>query len=175
MSTEFERIQVRLLKFTGIMSVLMFFIPLVLIIVNGGIRTSVSDFAYMEHSEWYCVLITMAGAIFIMDGTIWNKRWYNIILGCSLVGVALTPYKMSPLINIIHNSLAGIFFIGSVFVMILYSSAYQRPLKVILGGVIVVAMTLHYVFPVYGLFWAEWIGMLPITLHFLGEGFNKLD
>lgn len=175
MSTEFSRLKVRLNKFTSIMGGLLFLMPLILILIDGQVRESISNYAYMVDNEWFFALMSIAGAVFIMDGSIWNKRWYNIVLGCALIGIAVTPHEDSTLISILHYIFAAIFFLGSVFTMIFYSSKNQRPLKIMLAVVIAVGMSLHFLIPSTGLFWAEWIGMVPITFHFLGEAYGKLD
>ena len=172
MSTEFESLKIRLNKFTGIMGILLFLMPLVLILIDGGVRSSISNYAYMTHPEYFYSLLSIAGAVFIMDGSIWNKRWYNIILGCSLIGIALTPHLALP--NL-HYFFSGIFFAGSVFTMIYYSSPLQRGIKIFFGGFVALVMLLNLIIPTFSLFWAEWLGIIPITIHFLGEAFNKLD
>jgi hypothetical protein len=129
----------------------------------------------MVDNEWFFSLMSIAGAVFIMDGSIWNKRWYNIVLGCSLIGIAVTPHLDSPLITALHYSFAALFFLGSVATMIIYSSKNQRPLKIMLAIAVAVAMSLNFLIPETGLFWAEWAGMIPITFHFLGESYGKLD
>ena len=175
MSTEFSRLKVRLNKFTSIMGGLLFLMPLLLWIIDGQVRTSISNYAYMEDNEWFFALMSIAGAVFIMDGSIWNKRWYNIVLGCALIGIAVTPHKDSMLISVIHYIFAAIFFLGGVASMIVYSSEKQRPFKIMLAIFVAVAMSLNFLIPNNGLFWAEWIGMIPITFHFLGEVYGKLD
>ena len=175
MATELYRIKLRLKKLTGILGGLLFFLPLVLMFIDGTIRPSISDYAYMVHSEWFVSMVSIAGTVFIMDGSFWNKRWYNIILGCSLIGVSLTPHLFSPFVSTIHYIFAAIFFVGSIIVMVIFSSAKQRLKKILMALVILGALFLHFVFNLFSLFWAEWIGMLPIVIHFLGEAFEKLD
>lgn len=162
----------RLIKLHVILSVLLLFIPLILIVASGEIRSSISNYAYSEVSSLFVTLLTIAGTMFIFNGTAYNSRWYNIVLGCSLIGVALTPHYDY---SIIHYAFASIFFLGSVAAMIGYSSAKQRPLKAYFGVIIILALLFHFLFNWYSLFWAEWIGILPITIHYLGESTGKLD
>jgi len=154
---------------------LLFLMPLILWMIDGQIRISISNYAYMENNEWYIALMTMAGAVFIMDGSIWNRRWYNIILGCSLIGIATTPHLDGPITTALHYIFAAIFFAGSVTSMIVFSSKEQRSLKIFLAMAVAVAMSLNAIIPNNGLFWAEWIGMIPICFHFMGEVYGKLD
>lgn len=153
----------------------LFLMPLILWMIDGQIRPSISNYAYMVDNEWFFSLMSIAGAVFIMDGSIWNKRWYNIVLGCALIGIAVTPHEDSMLISVLHYIFAAIFFLGSVIAMITYSSKNQRPLKIVLALAVATAMSLNFLIPVTGLFWAEWIGMIPITYHFLGEAYEKFD
>ncbi|WP_271407419.1 DUF7103 family protein, partial [Tenacibaculum soleae] len=74
-----------------------------------------------------------------------------------------------------HYLFAIIFFAGSVFVMIFYSSKKQRIYKVIAGIIVVLAMLGTFLFNWYSLLIAEWIGLLPICVHFIGETLNKID
>lgn len=162
----------RLIKLHVILSVLLLFLPLILVVASGEIRSSISNYAYSDVNYLFATLLTIAGTMFIFNGTAYNSRWYNIVLGCSIIGVALTPHYDYP---IIHYSLASVFFLGSVAAMIAYSSAKQRPLKLYFGIIIILALLLHFLFNWYSLFCAEWIGILPITIHYLGESTGKLD
>lgn len=162
----------RLTKLHVILAITLLFTPLVLIITTGEVRSSISNYAYSSMNHLFATLLTIAGAMFVFNGTAYNSRWYNIALGLSLIGVALTPHYDFP---IIHYLFASIFFLGSVIVMIIFSSKEQQPLKVYFGSLIVIGLLGHFAFNWYSLFWAEWIGILPICVHYLGESTGKLD
>lgn len=162
----------RIIKLELILATLLLFIPLILIIATGELRSSISNYAYSEMNYLFATLLTIAGTMFIFNGTAYNSRWYNIILGCSLIGVGLTPHLDY---SIIHYTFASLFFLGSVAVMIGFSSAKQRPLKAYFGSMIILGMIGHFAFNLYSLLWAEWIGMLPICIHYMGESTGKLD
>ena len=164
--------QKRLTKLEIILSTLLLFIPLILILATGEIRPSISNYAYSNLNYLFATLLTLAGTMFIFNGTAYNTRWYNIVLGCSLIGVVLTPHLHLP---ILHYLFASIFFVGSVFCMVFFSSAQQRFIKLVAGAIITIGLIGHFAFNFYSLFWAEWIGMLPITIHYLGESTGKLD
>ena len=164
--------QKRLTKLEIILSTLLLFIPLILILATGEIRPSISNYAYSSMNHLFATLLTIAGTMFIFNGTAYNTRWYNIALGLSLIGIALTPHYDFP---IIHYAFAGVFFVGSIIVMIAFSSKAQQPLKVYFGSLIIIGLLGHFWLNWYSLFWAEWIGMLPITIHYLGESTGKLD
>ena len=146
-------------------------IPLVLMIVNGGLLESVSAYAY-ESPMVFANLLTLAGALFVYDGYVERERWYNIHIGLSLFGVVLFPNLDYP---IIHYTFAGAFFLGSLFNMVYFSSKQERPLKMVIAFLVLLSMTGCFAFGFYSVFWMEWIGMIPISLHFALEALEKID
>ncbi|WP_339893264.1 hypothetical protein [uncultured Algibacter sp.] len=162
----------RLMTLEILLSILIGFTPAILIWLDGSIRISISNYAYSSKSEWFVFLMTLAASMFIYNGTAWKTKWYNIILGITLAGIVLTPHLQ---FETIHLIFAIIFFAGSVFVMIYFSSKKQRLFKIIAGVFLLVGIAGYYVFNWYSLFWAEWIGMLPICVHFIGESIGKID
>jgi hypothetical protein len=147
------------------------FLPLILILIDGGVRPSISDYYYMDSNHWFVSLLTIASMIFANSGVVDNKKSYNIVLGVLLWVVAVTPYRT---ISIMHTLSAGIFFFGSVYVMIRYSNKAQRKYMWMIGSLIIFGMLGHFLFKLYSLFWAEWIGLLPISVHFIGESLGKI-
>jgi len=162
----------RITKLEVLLAVFLLLLPLILILVNGEIRPSISNYAYAKHEDSLVAFLTIAGCLFLYNGTIYGKKWYNIVLGCSLFGVALTPHLDYP---VLHYSFAGLFFLGSVATMIIFSSPAQRELKIVLGTLIVLALLNYYITEMYSLLVAEWIGILPISIHFIGESLKKFD
>lgn len=162
----------RLTKLHVILAIILLFIPLILIATTGEVRSSISNYAYSSMNHLFAALLTIAGTMFIFNGTAYNSRWYNIALGISLIGVALTPHYDFP---ILHYSFASLFFLGSVAVMVLFSSKEQLRLKIYFSSLIMIGLMGHFLFKFYSLFWAEWIGILPICIHYLGESTGKLD
>lgn len=162
----------RLTKLEVILSVFLVFVPLILIAFTNEVRSSISNYAYSSAEHVFAMLLSIAAAMFIVNGTAYNKKWYNIVLGCALIGVVLTPHLDYP---IWHYSFATLFFIGSVFVMIYFSSAKQREIKIIAGAIVICGLLGHFATNTYSLFYAEWIGLLPIAIHFIGESTQKLD
>lgn len=104
----------RITNLYTIKAVLLLFMPLILIIVSGEVRPSISDYVYSDSIAVFIMLLTIASTLFVNNG-ITQRKWYNIILGASLLGVALTPHLHYPFL---HYLFAIIFFAGSVFVMI---------------------------------------------------------
>lgn len=155
-----------------VLSVLLLLMPLILILANGEVRPSISNYEYAENGFLFPTLLGIAGTMFITNGTIYGKKWYNIILGASLIGVASTPHLE---FGIYHYAFASIFFLGSTAVMIIYSSAKQRQIKIVFASIIILALVGYFAFKWYSLFLAEWICILPIAIHYIGESIGKLD
>lgn len=162
----------RLTKLEVILALLLLFLPLILILANGEVRSSISNYAYSKNNLVFGVLLAIAAALFVYNGTINREKWYNIVLGFSLLGIALTPHLEYP---VLHYSFAAIFFLGSVATMIIFSSPAQREFKITLGTLIVLALLGYFITGMYSLLIAEWIGILPICIHFIGESLRKLD
>jgi hypothetical protein len=164
--------QKRVFRYEIGLAVMLLFMPIILILFDGGIvRDSISDYVYMKHNQIYFFLLFVASTMFANNGALWVKR-YNILLGISLAIIALTPHKE---FQFLHFSFAALFFLGSVFVMIVFSSKKQRIYKIYAGILILLGMLGHYIFDLYSLFYAEWIGIVPICIHFIGESSNKVD
>lgn len=166
----------RIKRLLNISFICLIFLPVFLYAVDGQIRTSISNYAYSDYSFVFVAFLTFSGAMLIVDGCkddlLTKNKWYSIILGLSLIGVAVTPHKDY---TIIHYTFAGVFFIGSLFALIIFSSPKQRLLKIIFGMIIIVSMLCHFAFNWYSLLVAEWIGMLPIIINYTGENNNRFD
>lgn len=166
----------RIKKLLNISFIWLIFLPIFLYAVDGEIRTSISNYAYSEYSFVFVAFLTFTGSMLIVDGCkddlITKNKWYSIVLGLSLIGVSVTPHKDY---SILHYSFAGIFFIGSLLAMILFSSPKQRLFKMFMGLIIITSMLGYFVFNWYSLLYAEWIGMLPIIINYTGENNNKID
>lgn len=166
-------IENRLKKLLVISSSILFFFPLILLWSNDWImRQSISNYAYADNNSVFYTILTLACLPFIVDGVWKNKKYYNIILGLSLVGVSLTPHLDYP---ILHYLFTGVFFIYGAFVMIYYSSKEQRPSKIIFGGIMAITLILAFFFKAMSVFIAEWIGISIYAFHFIGEAIGKID
>ena len=135
-------------------------IPFVLWGVEGEQLKSISAYAY--HSPMtFALSLTMAAQLFINDGIISKNRWYNYIIGLSLFGVVLFPHLDY---TIIHYSFAGIFFVGSLFNMIFFAKVRNRFIMTMIVLLTLFGMAGCFIFNWYSIFWAEFIGMIPISL-----------
>lgn len=162
---------INLTRFKAVQSILFLLIPLILVIVNGGTLGSIS--AYVNYTPIaFTYLLTLAGALFIYDGVQEDSRKYNIYIGLALFGVVFFNHLEYP---VVHYAFAIVFFIGSLFNMVFFSSNKERIYKIITSIGVIFGMLGCFLFNWYSIFWAEWIGMLPISVHFMLESLNKID
>ena len=146
------------------LALLLAFVPLILRIITGYWDKSVSDYAYSNANNVLCCLLTISSVLFVYNSAYNNKHWYNTILGLSLLGVALFPNRDFP---IIHYVFASIFFVGSIATTSLSSSIFLKNTKYVLSAIISIALILHFIFNLFSLLVAEWIGIIPISFHFI--------
>jgi hypothetical protein len=146
-------------------------IPVVLIVVNGGILDSISAYAYYTPMV-FGWLLTLAAAIFFYDGFVEPKRWYNMVSGITLSGVILFPYIDFP---VTHYVFAILFFLWTSVCIPIFSSKKQRWFKILILLFISFGMAGCFAFDWYSIFWAEWIGLLPISTHYILEVLEKID
>ena len=147
-------------------------IPLVLLTANEGeILGSIS--AYANYTPMlFASLLSLAAALFIYDGYVIKERKYNLYIGFALLGVVWfehTTYFFT------HYVFATTFFIGSLFNMVFFSSGKERFLKILVAILVLFGMSGCFIFGWYSIFWAEWIGMVPISVHFILEALGKID
>lgn len=163
----------RIKKYQTIFGGFLILLPLILILAHDEpIRRSISHYAHSEHPYLLPILLTFTASVFFLDALVRKTKWYNFVLGALLIGIALTPCDDNP---IAHYIFTGAYFAGSAFVMIYYSSVKQRWWKIIAGVVMVVSLSLAFFFQVLSIFTAEWIGILPMGIHYIGESLGKVD
>ena len=158
-------------KIQVIQAVVFLLIPFVLWLVHGELLDSVSAYAYKTPMT-FAFSLTLAGSLFVNDGIITKSRWYNYIIGFSLFGVVLLPHLDFP---ILHYVFAGLFFLGSLFNMVFFSSNGERPVKIAVAVFVVFGLFGCFLLNWYSIFWAEFIGMIPISVHYVLEALNKID
>lgn len=152
------------------LALLLMFTPLILRLLDGNYRISISNYAYSQFNYVFAMLLTLAGALFIYNGLGFKRHWYNFILGISLLGVVLTPHLDFPLY---HYTFASVFFVGSVAAIGLSSNIVFRGFKFLVSGIITTALLFHYTFGIFSLLFAEWIGIIPISTHFIIKSLYK--
>lgn len=162
-------IRINTQQFERALSIFLVFISPILIATTGEFRSSISNYAYSSQSNLFVSLLTIASTMFLYNYTSNNKHWYNIILGLSLLGVALTPHLEYP---IWHYNFAGIFFITSIISIGLSSSIYLRKYKWYVSLFSAIGLGLVY-FGVYVMHIGEELAILPISFHFYIKSLKK--
>ena len=158
-------------------------IPAFLWLDAGKQLQSISAYFY-ESPALFCVLLTMVGKLFFTEGYTNRKNYFEMIIGASLIGVVLTPCESLTAVNFglfqvtiqqLHYFFALLFFEGEVFNMIYFSSGKYRIYTILLGFALNFAMAGCFFFGWYSIFWAEWLGMLPISIHKILENLKIID
>jgi hypothetical protein len=167
--------------FERIITIICIAIPLLLWFSDSWpspFRPSISDYVYMAHSYVFGMLLCAAAMLFIFNGAVYlrnesenklnlNKqgKWYNVVLGISLLFVIVLPYKQ---FSVAHYIFAGIFFIGNALVIGIFHKKQFRVLSITLA-----TLTIGSLVPVYldwfSLFWGEWLSLAVIGIHFYLE------
>jgi hypothetical protein len=153
---------------------------------TAGFRSSISDYAYMDRSYIFGMLLCIAAMLFIFNGAVYFYRqqsfemmtpgkWYNVVLGVSLLIVILLPYRefICP-----HYIFAGIFFGFNAFVIGFFHQRKYRVISRILAVATVAGLGLHFLFKKeISLFWGEWLSLIVIGVHFIlmADGVISLD
>ena len=161
--------KINIQQFERSLAIFLLFIPLILILATGEVRPSISNYAYSSQSNLFVALLSIAGMMFIYNYMSNNKHWYNIIIGFSLIGVALTPHIDQP---IPHYTFASLFFGTSILSIGLSSSIFLRKLKWYVALISIIGLAL-VPFKIYSLFIGEWIAMMPISFHFFVKSLKK--
>jgi hypothetical protein len=168
-------------------------IPLILLLVdnfeneNFSIRPSISDYVYMEKNYVYGSLLTIAALLFFFNGILHFRderkdrkkpqaKWYNAILGLSLFGVIFFRHSDQ---SWWHNASAILFFGGSIVVIAFFHDQKDRWLSWIIAALATLSYILHFLIPDFfgnnSLFWAEWISLTGIGIHFILESIGEGD
>ncbi len=144
-------------------------------------RYSISKYAYMSNSYIYGMLLCMAAMLFIFNGAVYfkseahlkldkNGKWYNVVLGVSLIGVILFPPLKHHLFHLIFGA---IFFMGNAFVI----GFFQKKNSIVgitLAVLTAVSFILSLAICLFTLLWAEWISLATIGIHFFLEAKNAI-
>lgn len=157
----------RLATLERVLALVCITIPALLILVDGlPPRGSISEYYNMHRDQVYYVPLTVAAMLFIVNGVVKRKRFYNTVLGTALTGVLLLNRDDA---HFWHIVCASIFFGGNGLVILFFSSRKERRFKIAMGIVIVLAMLGCFVFHWLSLLAAEWISLGIITLHYFIE------
>ena len=150
---------------------------------NSKFRSSISNYVYMWHSYVFGLLPGAASLLFIFNGVVYfrneNKtdvkvdksgKWYNLVLGICLLGVVIFPHLEHA---VIHYFFAGAFFLGNAIVTMVFHTKTWRKSNTFIGILPVAGLGFYFLdqyclhwFPGYTLFWAEWISIAVVAVHF---------
>jgi len=175
-------------------------IPCILYLVDceTELRSSISKYVDMCDSHIFGLMFGVAGTAFILNGALYFKaendekhnpslkanyvidnrvfdkkkigKWYNLVFGVALIGVAVFHYNRTDLSMYLHYAAAVIFFAGSAVVMFFIHERedrfYSRTLAV--GSLVCLAIGL-FASEYLSLFWAESIALWLVAIYYLVE------
>jgi hypothetical protein len=102
-----------------------------------------------------------------------HGRWYNIVLGLALLGVAVFPHEDY---FFWHYLFAIIFFVGSALVIAIFNEKRHRKISIVIAILSVIALAAHFVFPQWiSLLGAEWVSLCVIGTHYILESSKSLS
>lgn len=157
----------RLATLERVLALVCISIPAFLIVFDHlHVRNSISEYYSMQRDQTFYFSLTVASMLFVVNGVVKEKHLYNTILGTALAGVVLFNCHDAPMIHVLF---ASIFFGGNGVVILFFSSRKERPFKVLMSVVILVAMLGWFVFHWVTLFWAEWVSLAIIAIHYFIE------
>ena len=132
-------------------------------------RESISDYVYGT-PVLFGLLLGISGATFFYNGYTDRKKWFDMIIGGSLIGVALTPHLDY---TILHYFFSSIFFLGNIF-NIVYFTTKHRILKGVIGVTCLMGLVGTFC-GLYSLYWGEVIAIVGFGLNYIGEGLKITD
>lgn len=184
-------------KLERFIAAILIFTPLILYLVElqyrADFRDSISNYFFMHDTHWFGSLLTLAGALFIFNGaqhmSVLNDpslavvehrfgKGYNIIFGLALFGVLFFDHEN---FVVVHYLFAIIFFGGCALAMILTRATPLKTLGDVLGVLTLLSLGLHFLMNYllgeaqnpFTLLWAEWVGLLFISIYFIAESIHR--
>jgi len=163
-----------------VIALILLFFPFLLIAVNGWPaedKDSISAYYVMNDQKnlWaFYFPLTVAAFMFIVNGVIKRKDFYNIYLGVALSGVILFNHVD---FKIIHPIFAILFFVGNfVVVVVAKTGFFEKQIAEFFfdGALIVIAIlsVILFYFHVINLFYLEWISFAMIAIHFVLKSYG---
>jgi hypothetical protein len=151
-----------------------------------GFRSSISDYARMPNSYVYGMLLCMAAMLFIYNGAVYFQRtkkglqginqhgkWYNVVLGVSLLLVIIFPTDKY---ETVHYVFSIIFFGGNAAVTAIFYCRKYRSIRILLAILTVVSFALFFAkILIPTIFWAEWLSLTVVSIHFILEAKTASD
>jgi len=113
------------------------------------------------------IQLTLNSGYSLMDESFWKNHGYNIILGLLLFGILLFPLNTQPKI---HYILAVLFFVGCSASIAFFGDNPDKKIRYVIATLSIFALVIHlFDKTIINLFWAEWIALIVIGVHFILE------
>jgi hypothetical protein len=166
-----KKLKTRTDKFVVFTGVFLLLIPAILYLCVGEVQKSISSYVYTCPLV-FSSLLSIGAWTYFSKGFMSTKGRFDMVIGLSLFGVVFTPCDDY---FVAHYIFATFFFLGNVFNMIYFSTVEHRKYMIMLGSIVRIGLAGHFIFNWYNLFYAEWIGLLPMTVVFVLEGLGLTE
>ena len=143
-------------------------IPLWLVLFDedqDSIRGSVSAYFDMTPPQAYYFPLTVAAMLFLFNGIVKSRRFYNVVLGLCLSGVVL--FNLEGATAVPHYVFAVGFFGLNAIVILWFSNDVSVALRNALIAVLVAAVLAWIFIDAFTTFWAETVSLIAIAAHFV--------
>jgi hypothetical protein len=160
---------------------------------NFRIRDSISAYVSMDNAQLFGLLLTIASMLFLFNGAVYfntvpskstkkHGKWYNVVLGVSLLGVVLFPCT-NPSLVILHYAFAITFYGGSSVVIAFFNDEEYKQLSRFIAACSFLSFMLYLANTYWldlrwlswlTLFWAETIALWVIGIHYILESLGSI-
>lgn len=143
-------------------------IPLWLVLFDeeqDSIRGSISSYFDMTPPQAYYFPLTVAAMLFVFNGIVKTRRFYNVVLGVCLSGVVL--FNMDGATALPHYVFAVGFFGLNAIVILWFSNDVSVTLRNLLIVVLLAALVAWVFIDAFTTFWAETVSLVAIAAHFV--------
>ncbi len=149
------------------MTLVCFFIPFIVLYGDHwNLREHISGYFAMDQAQYFYVPLTVAAMLFVVNGVVREKHWYNVGLGVALASLVFFNHIDHWWI---HNVSAAVFFVGNAAVFVLFTPKQELWFKVLLASIMIAGLAGHFLFGWYSLFVAEALSLWVIAFHFILE------
>ena len=146
-----------------------------------GFRYSISDYVYSSNSYLFGMLLCIGAMLFIFNGAVYYKsqhtlqlsrkgKWYNVILGVSLLGIICTSHRDAELL---HYIFAILFFFGNAVVIGLFYNKNDKKKSIFMSLLTILFLSLSIFIDSITLLWSEWLSLTVIGIHLILESRAK--
>lgn len=152
-------------KFERVLAAVCLLTPALLWLFDSfTLRDSISAYFEMDQNQIFYVPLTVAAMLFVVNGVIKHEHSYNTVLGVMLIGVVLFNHHDFP---VLHMLFAVAFFAGNAAVIYFFSRNTPPRFKTYVVVFIVIAVCAWKPLGWYSLFWAEWLSLAAIGIHYI--------